>query len=373
MSLNTCIKKKLPIYDPLIQRIKKAIEAKEFAPGQFIGSENDLAIQEGLSRVSIRRAVSKLISDGLIERRPGKGLYVRSPEQTTQLVQVVVPSLMHDQWIRIVQGAQSMASECGTQVLIADAHANLGQVVEIIRRLPQTSAQGAILPGLAHPRYLEVLIELKTQHFPMVLVDQYYDGVDIPSVTVDNKQGGYIAGTELLRLGHRKIGFIGAAGVGTVRDRLEGLRNALNDAGIAHDRRLMQELLVDELGDWSGEIEQSVRNLLSLSERPTAIFCTNDAIAAAVYHVLRDAHIRVPEEMSVVGFDDNTLCKWLHPLLTTVAQPSELLGRTAMQVLMDQISGRITPGQTVRHVLPVSWVARNSVLNLTKMEQVVAE
>lgn len=362
MDANTCINTRAAIYDPLIKRITESIRQKQLLPGDFIGSENQLVTQEGLSRVSIRRAVAKMISEGLIERRPGKGLYVRSAEQTTQLVQAIVPSLMHEQNARVVMGAQEEGSKRGIQVVVADAHSNPNQIITLIQKLPESGAHGAIIHSVEDPRYIETIVELKKRKFPFVLLaDQYFNTVEVPFLSMDDIKGGYLAGQKILEAGHKKIAFIGNLRGPSDKYRLSGLRDAMTDAGILLNRAWILDLsdcgLLDE---WYPSIVKKMHQLWSQEEKPTVLFCCNDTLAMQVCGVLHQLSVKIPDDVSVVGFDDISIARWVFPALSTVRSPYEQMGKQAMITLADLISGKITPSMSVHHILEGEWVERAS-------------
>lgn len=351
------------IYDALAQRIRKSILQGDLKPGEWIGSEHDLARQASISRMSVRKASEILLEEGLIERRPGKGLFVRENHVATRTVQVVVPDLEYDQCVQIVRGAKKAGAERGVRVQVYDAHGSMELDIQVLRSLPRTCPQGAIIASWHHPRFAEVLYELKTQNYPFVLVDERLKDIEIPSVVADNYGGGYRAGKELIGLGHRRIAFIGNLVADTVRARLEGLRDAIADAGLPFDRSLVCDLQVEPTGDWQAAIDRCTRQILSRSDRPSAIFFSNDAVAADAYRTLRSMKVRIPQQLSVVGFDDDPMCQYLEPTLTTVRQPSTQLGEAAMEMLLQRIAN---PRLVVENrVLPTTWVRRESVAGFT--------
>lgn len=331
--------------------------------GAFVATEQELSRQTGISRVSVRRATDQLIREGLVERRPGKGLFVREPDRRTRTVQVIVPDLGFEQCVLIARGAQLLGAERGFQVQVYDAHNQMERDLAVLKRLPDQAAEGAIILSWHHTRFTEAIFELKRLHYPFVLVDEHAQSIDVPSVTADNRAGGMQVGQALVGLGHRRIGFIGNLRADTVRARLEGLRDAIGDANLVFDRSLAIDLAVEPQQDWKERIDSCTRQLMSRPDRPTAIFYSDDQVAADGYRTLQAMGLRIPTDVSVVGFDDNPLCRWLTPQLASVRQPSMEMGKAAMEMLLDEMSPR--PGQKPRApeglTLPVEWVARSSI------------
>ncbi len=353
------------VYEALAERLRRAIQMGEYAPGSLIGSEYGLAREESISRMTVRRASELLVNEGLVERRPGKGLYVRadcSPGGSSRpmQIQVVFGNLFWESSLQISRGVQAIAKTHGLQVQLYDAHGDVDLDLEMVRQLPGSPAKGAIILSLHNAAMNECVYQLKAEGFPFVLVDQRLHDIDVPSVLADNWSGGHQAGRELLQLGHRRIGFIGDLVAATVRDRLSGLRDAVNDAGVAFDRSLVVDIAhgLDRLGDWSAVVEEATRELMNRPSPPTAIFFSCDGVARPACRALRKLGLSIPSDVSVIGFDDDPLAEWLPTPLTTIRQPFHEMGQAALEVLYKQIADS---GATVEHcVLPVELVRRGS-------------
>lgn len=353
------------MYEALAERLRRSIRRGDFQPGQLLGSEHELARQQSISRMTVRRASEILVSEGLIERRPGRGLYVRSGSVGTTLVQVVAGNLQWEPSLQVSRGVQQVARQRGIQVQLYDAHGDELLDLEMLRRLPSGSAKGAVIVSLHGPQFNEAVYELRSKRFPFVLADQRLHDIEVPSVTADNYAGGYAAGKLLLSKGHRRIAFVGDLVASTVMDRLSGLRDAFADAAVAFDRGLVVDLLAekDRLGDWSAHIEKAVSDLMGRPTPPTAIFFSCDGVARPGFRALLQMGVRVPDDVSIVGFDDDaTIAEWLSPGLTTVRQPFTQMGEAAIELLCKLIAD---PMAKVEHrTLPVQLIERGSVANV---------
>jgi len=357
----------------LADRIRRAVQEGAYGPGQLIGSEHELARRENLARMTVRRASAVLINEGLIERRPGKGLFVRPNGVSTRREEIIVGNLQWEPAVQVSRGATAVARDRGIQAQLYDAHGDADQDLDMLRQLPESEAHGAVIVSLHNPRFNEAVCRLKLKGFPFVLVDQRLHDLDVPSVTADNHGGGYRIGQELLQRGHRRIAFIGNLGATTVQDRLAGLRDAIADAGLPFDRSMAVDLAVDRdpFGDWSEAIDGKTRETMTRANPPTAIFFSCDAVVRAAYRTLsslglsipgEDLGLSIPGDVSVVGFDDDPLAEWLTPSLSTVRQPFDEMGRAAMELLCRLM---ITPGSAADRVaLPVEFVPRCSISNL---------
>ena len=356
---------KTTVYDGLVTRIRKSIDIGDLKPGALIGSEHELAREAGISRISVRRATDALMREGLIERKPGKGLFVRSKERSTSTVQVIVPDLRFDQCVQIVRGAQEYGAALGLRTQVYDAHSRIDFDIEMLRLLPESSAEGAIVVSWHHPRFAESLYDLKRRDYPFVLVDERLQDIHVPSVLADNYGGGYAAGKHLADAGHQRIAFIGDLAADTIRSRVDGLRDAMTDGGVLFDRTRVFSWDAPLDADWPSIIAGITRRAVDRPDPATAIVFGNDQTAAHGYVALRGLKLSVPDDVSVVGFDDNSLCSWLNPPLSTVRQPSVEMGGRAMQMLIEIMAKHRTPNarreDPTNVLLSTQWVGRDSV------------
>jgi LacI family transcriptional regulator len=181
------------------------------------------------------------------------------------------------------------------------------------------------------------------------------DSTDIACVDVDNRQGAYAAVRHLIDLGHRRIGHISNAPFSytSSRDRLAGYRQALADAGMVYDEELVHS---GEFTDASGY--PPMQCLLDLPQPPTAVFVGSDVVALGAIDAIHSRGLHIPDDISVVGFDDVSLGKYLRPALTTVHLPAYDLGRQAGEMILDIVRGLPLPASQVR--LPTELVIRSS-------------
>ena len=350
------------VYEALADDLRRSIGGGEYAPGQWIGSEHELARQRSISRMTVRRASELLIGEGLLERRPGKGLFVKSSQMTTRQIQVIAGNLAWESCLKISRGVQVAGRPLGMRVQICDAQGDAEMDLEVVRQLPASGMCGAIILSFHSPALNEAIYRLKAEGFPFVLVDQRMQDIDVPSVVSDNYDGGLQAGRAILAEGHRRIGFLGDLAARTTAERLAGFRDAVGDAGLPFDRSLVVDLggNADRLGDWSAPVEQATADLMGRPNPPTALFCSCDAFARSAYRALAAGGLSVPGDVSVVGFDDDPLAEWLTPPLATVRQPFQEMGERAVRCLREQLADPSAAAASSHHVVPVTFVRRES-------------
>lgn len=189
---------------------------------------------------------------------------------------------------------------------------------------------------------------------PVVFLEQRGDDDNAAGVTATNREGEAAATRHLVALGHRRIGFVaGPPSLSSSRERLDGFRSALAEAELA----AATDLVVTGGNDRDGGLAAG-RALLGRPDRPTAILANNDLAAIGVLRAAREAGLRVPEELSVVGFDDLPSAAHAHPPLTTVRQPLAEMGRRATEMLIAWVEGAAPDPRRV--VLPTRLVVRET-------------
>jgi LacI family transcriptional regulator len=198
---------------------------------------------------------------------------------------------------------------------------------------------------------------LTSRNFPFVLIDHQGTGNPCPAVGATNWQGGYNATEYLIKHGHKRIGFItGSMDLGAAIDRLEGYKSALRVHHLPVDPRLIYEGTFFQPDGYAGGSA-----LLDLENPPTAIFASNDVMAMGAMDAIRGRGLRVPEDISIIGFDDIPQAAMVRPALTTVRQPLEEMGRLATQMLIDQLKN---PEKEIGRIeLPTQLIVRDSTLS----------
>ncbi|MBN1553458.1 MAG: GntR family transcriptional regulator [Phycisphaerae bacterium] len=331
--MDTCTDTSYQSYESLTEELRRLISSSKVDVGELIGTEQGFVRQTGLSRKSVRKAIAVLVGEGLLERRPGKGVFVCHPGAATRTVQVIIPNIEFASSAQIARGAHTFGCSRGVQVQIYDAHVDATQAADVVKKLPASGMNGAIITSFHHPEFAEAICRLKMADFPVVLVDEQLEDVNIPSVVADNYAGGYAAGEHLLHAGHTRIGYVGPMQRRTVRHRAEGLRDAVLDAKRPFDRSLVRDT-----GPITPENLRAATHELLRRENPvSAIFFYCDVIAVQAYEYIEELGLAVGRDVSVVGFDNDPSGAYVRPNLTTVEQPWTRMGAAAMDMLLKQI------------------------------------
>lgn len=273
------------------------------------------------------------------------------------IVDVVVPGLDTPYAVEIVRGVGEVLARTGMRLEVSTtSNMPQGQQPWLEKVLEGTTDGAVVVLSREQPKDLELFHQRK---IPFVVVDHAGElGTDIPSVSATNWSGGRAATTYLLSLGHQRIAVIeGDAALRCSRDRIAGYREALEEAGVAiHPEYIRPGDFMPPAG-----YEQTC-TLLELPEPPTAIFAGSDLQAMGAYSALRARGISVPDEMSVIGFDDIPLSALVSPALTTIRQPLVEMGRVATTMLLHLIADEALDFMRVE--LATTLVVRESCASL---------
>ncbi|MGW4639673.1 LacI family DNA-binding transcriptional regulator [Sphaerisporangium sp. NPDC004334] len=271
-----------------------------------------------------RRRVERLLHEHGYRRRTGQG------DGPVGLIDLVFAEIESPWAMEIIRGAETAAREADAAVVVSVLHTHSGPGRDWLDRIAARRTDGVVLVASKLTRRQHG--QLLARSIPFVIVDPEGEPApDVASVGATNWHGGLAATRHLLELGHRRIGMIGGpAEMLCSRARIDGYRAALETAGVAVDPELIRygDFLVD-----SGHIHGKA--FLELPDRPTAVFAGSDMQAFGVFEAVRRAGLRVPDDLSVVGFDDLPLARSAWPPLTTVRQPLEEMAALATRMALE--------------------------------------
>jgi LacI family repressor for deo operon, udp, cdd, tsx, nupC, and nupG len=263
---------------------------------------------------------------------------------------VTVPDVSNPFFASVIKGAEERARAGGYAVVLGDTGLNPELENQYASMLLQNEVDGLVFLGHRLPSKLLKMLEGSEKQAPIVNGCEYSPGLDVPSVHIDNAAAGADALNHLAGLGHRNIGVItGPLASPISRDRLDGVRRAAAQHLIGRKLRVKS-------GEFSADSGYELCKALLL-DGVTAIFCFADEMAIGALHAIDEAGLSCPEDISIIGFDDIRLSRFLRPALTTIAQPTSQIGADAMSILL-----RIIGGEEIRETLtlPHQLVIRQS-------------
>lgn len=259
----------------------------------------------------------------------------------SNIIALLVPGLDNGYIGEIARGIDEELARSNYELMLYTTHRHSGKEEAYVSAVANGLSDGVLLiVPLISGQYLEVL---RAQGFPYVLIDQSDPTGHSSVVDATNWQGAYDATEHLIEQGHRRIALItGHMGLASAVDRLEGYKAALLDHHLPVDESLIIA------GDyWHSSGVQAGHIIASMPNRPTALFASNDLMALGIMDALREHSINIPEDISLVGFDDIPQASITHPKLTTVRQPLDQMGRVAARLLLEQIDHPDRPSRRV--------------------------
>lgn len=338
-------------YIAVIEQIKEWI-----ASGRLVDKlpgERNIAEELNVSYMTVRKAIIQLVEDGILSKCGTRGTFVNHKKNNSRLTHNIGFFLDED----IKEGISSPYYSLIFKSLEEEAGRNGYNMLyfsdfDDLNPLKNTKKVDGMIIS-CFPRIEDRIQQIKS-YMPMVIFDNIASDKSIPSVTIDNFNSCSHSVEYLIELGHRRIGFVsGLMDSDVCRDRLLGYRNALTRAGIKEDKTLNHK------GDYSFESgEKAGKYFVGLAKRPTAIVCANDMMAIGLMKVLQENRIRIPEQISVIGFDDILLASKVFPTLTTNAAPIEEMAQQAIKILIRAMQGENTDYHHV--ILEARLIKRDS-------------
>jgi DNA-binding LacI/PurR family transcriptional regulator len=361
----------VPLHIQLLNDMRHRILSREWMPGSRVPSENTLVSLLGISRSTIRLALHAAKAESLIASVAGKGTFVSATpgkQVNSHLIGFIIPYFRSSFDSQLLRGAEAVLRAQHYRVLFCNSERQVAEENRLLHLLIQDHAAGILIWPVMDQRSRRVLFDLVHQHIPITLLDRTFPKIQADAVLCENFNGGYAATQHLIALGHRKIVFMARPHLNLlpIAERLRGYRQAMRDARlkpcepllIGAAREISTDYALRSYTNANGEDIQQLRKYLKLPNRATAIFAMNDLMALQVLRAAELAHVRVPQELSIVGFDDMDFASHLETPLTTIAQDPFALGQEAARVLLQRIA---KPSRAPRQfVLPTHLVVRKS-------------
>lgn len=296
--------------------------------GVSIATVSKVINNTGSMRDSTRKRVKKVIED--LNYHPnitasalmGKG---------TKTIGLLIPDISNPIFAELAKKIEESAYEAGYSVIICSTDESKEKELKYLDVLQKKHVDGFIVGSDYKDK--TKLNEIAKSSTPLIMLTQDDHEIVASKVAIDDYRGGYLATEHLLKLGHRKI-FIIAENAHSSSLRIKGYKAALTDWGISLDKNILKRIEASIEGGMETFTEMYHANI---DELPTAIFTSNEQIAMGVLLAANNLKLSIPEELSIIGFDDTILGRTAHPALSTVAQPVDLMGREVVNLLIDQI------------------------------------
>ncbi|EHB62487.1 MULTISPECIES: GntR family transcriptional regulator [Paenibacillus] len=350
---------RIPLYQQIQDYIKQVIATENMKPGDRIPTEKELMDQFRVSKITVANALTGLANEKIISRVPGKGSFVAKGAETALapfsgepaaraneiseavgLIGVIMPSI-HDYFaIRLVEGIERALMNEGYRSMIILTHGKLEKEQEAIKELKSLGAEGLLIFPIDEENYNEEILGMKLAGFPFVLIDRYLPGVETHYIAADGRKGTRLAVEHLWELGHRNIAICSDSPLQTVtvQERIEGYIEALKDKGaLINPAHMITDFKpLNELKDAEAHpLYRYIRNRMV-----TAYISLNGRLGVQIYQMARQAGLRVPEDVSIVSFDDPTSIVDEFSIFTHVKQFERDMGYRAAMKLLDVVRNR---------------------------------
>jgi GntR family transcriptional regulator of arabinose operon len=334
----------------MVKNYIKHLLKSEVVYGGKLPSEYEIMEKFKISRHTVRQAIGDLTAEGLVRKEQGKGTFsnYKKGDKHKQIIAVMTTYLSAFVFPSIISGIEQVLSDEGYMMLLTNTNNEKEKEAQFLNSVLEHNVVGIIVEPSqsAHENInLPLFLDAQKKGIKTVFINAFYDDFDSSYVIMDDEKGGYIATEYLLQLGHQKI-----AGIFKTDDkqgvlRKKGYLQAMQDYGVAADSRLIAEYNTSNMYIFPYMYSQS---LLRDADFPTAFFCYNDQVALVVMQAVKDKGLKVPDDISVVGYDDSiepTMPSNIR--LTTIFHPQKKLGVQAARFMLDMLEGRIEKPQMV--------------------------
>lgn len=370
----------VPLYIKIREYLMELIDSGKLQTGDQVPTEAELMNQFRVSRVTITSAIKHLVEEDLVYRIAGKGTFVGSagaapsppaPQSRFSFQKDIIGYVMHparDMFMsRLLVGIEEACRDQGYSLLV---RSTLSQKDEIaaIKELVAAGVKGLIIFPLDGEDYNEAILEIKAGQFPFVLVDRYLPGIKTNALSSDNYGGAYTATDYLIRLGHRNIGLVSStkSNTSSAEERFQGYLDAVRNAKLPIQP--FQWLThIDDRAPYHDEIMamESIEEWLAGNREMTAIFAVHCLDAIYVSEAAERLGIRVPQDLSIITFDNPEIADFKKANYTHVKQNLELMGNRSVELLVRAIND---PQVLEHHKIPVTLVEGKSTSPLLHKE-----
>ena len=269
---------------------------------------------------------------------------------------IIVPEFVTSFFPRVIIGAQEVASQAGYNIIISQSNESYETEVANARVMLANRVDGLLVSLSRETRNFDHLKVFQRKGIPIVFFNRVCEEMQVPKVVVDDYDGAYKAVEHLIRIGKKRIAHLaGPDSLLVSRKRMNGYLDALRQ----YHQPIVEELIITY--DLTLEkVKIYVKHLLELEQPPDAIFAINDPTAIEAMQLIKKKGLRIPEDIAVVGFSNDYASQLIEPSLSTVAQPMHEIGRTAVQLLLDQLDRDVADWKAITRTLKTELIIRDS-------------
>ncbi len=346
-----------PLYEQIEKDIKKQIDDGLLLPGSLVGSQHELSKKYDVSPITIKKALSDLVNEGVLYTRIGKGTYV-SEKQKRKLdlskhktIGLVLQDINHPFFSMIVQSVEARAYELGYNLLLSGSANKIEKEESQILHFRELGVDGLVIASLSlQYKATDYIQKIHDENFPYIMVSYLHDP-DYWYIGTDQEAGGFMATEHLIKLGYKSIGYLHVEKENLLSEvRKNGYYRALTEYDIPFDSKLIYYLNKDKYDIKSDRFQvgyQFGKEFKNLDKKPDALFVYSDLVALGIEQAAVEEGIQIPDDVALVGFDDIRIARYTSVPLTTVHQPAEAIGRTAVDIIQKRIDGSDIGNRTI--------------------------
>lgn len=352
------------------KKIKDDIILGKYPPGSILPTELEFAETFFVSRITIQKAMQLLKKEGYVSRTPGRGTFVEDipakPHQHT--IGLILCNIAYSFGLNILTAVERTAAAHGYHVIFKNSIDSLKEETKAINDLVAFGVEGIIIQPVHSEFYNETLVKLHFRKFPIVLVDRYFAGFNIPSVSTNNFEAAQAVTQYLFDKGHEKIGFLCSpqANTSSVQERMDGFTSMYITNRKAADNFHILNTVMSPHSSNDSEVARSdveiIKKFLGANPDLTALISSEFSVTQLLMTALREIGKTVPDDYSLVMFDAYESVTL--PLLTHVYQDQEEIGRIAFDTLLSTISEKVVG---TKIYVPFRIVEGNSVKSLDEL------
>ncbi|NOZ62404.1 MAG: GntR family transcriptional regulator [Calditrichaeota bacterium] len=350
-----------PLYLQIAENIRSAIRTGKLQVGQQLPSQSQMMKIYDVSSITVKKAISELVREGLVISRTGKGTFVARKSGFMDLskhktIGLVLSDLTSPFFSLIMKSIESETSENGYNLMVSNSSERRDKEENLINHFKRIGVDGLVIASLSHQyRATSSIRKLAEEKFPFIMVS-YIEDEDIPFVGTDHEAGACMATEHLIKLGYKKIGYINAEEgnlLGQIREK--AFRHTLKKHGIPINENYIEKFPFKMKDYESGH--KLGKQFFTKPDRPRALFIYNDLSALGFQQAVLEQGYKIPEDVAIIGFDNIEQGKYSPVPLTTIHQPTDLIGQIAYQNLIAAIENR---NFQIRTILKPELIIRKS-------------
>jgi len=362
------------LYMHIMEDLEHKISSNILKPGDKLPTELELAKLYNVSRTTSQRALAELERKGLIDRKRGKGSFVSSSRSanihigSNKIISIILPySGPSGRLIEYINGASNYAGKNGYYLTIHTTDNDSNEEREALKGLIKNNEiSGAIFYPTRRDNF-DILYLLYLDNYPIVTIDKRFQSLPLSYVVSDNFNGGYKATSFLIENGHERIAYISTLpieDISSIRERFFGYCSALKEHNVPIDTNLFCFDFRCQNNKADAKSIETLKHFLK--DGVTAIFAEHDYIAISIYQTLQDMGVRVPEDISLMGFDNVEILEHLDIPLATINQNFYDIGGMAAKTVIDMIEHGYCDSR--ENIIPVELVVGESVANIKEQK-----